>query len=328
MARLLAAGSFNHTVADDFSRQKSAAEYIHRQLSEADEANLISEEDMIVYGERPMTDPLQLVSCNNCKKPVKDSHFAAHAELCRSLKLTEQTCLELDGNTGNRKPRRKQRKKLSTSCATTAVAEQRRSEYVDNIDTTVSQSHLNSQIRVTPFSNKFKDVAPMLDDAGVSCGKRVLQASAMDPPTKRHKLIASTHLDVLGRHGTESGATNTVNLTDGITRKDLVEKTVSEHRDPVYKNAEQVHMQQQHVMTNDFPAPLASKIYYSQRTNRLRAAIRHMYFANLSEELCTDVAGQNTSHGEMVALQDSSQCAPSFEQTNNVFNEERRKKVM
>jgi hypothetical protein len=29
---------------DDFARQKSAAEYIYRQLREADEANLLSEE--------------------------------------------------------------------------------------------------------------------------------------------------------------------------------------------------------------------------------------------------------------------------------------------
>ncbi|KAK2384848.1 hypothetical protein QL285_072149 [Trifolium repens] len=318
MARLLAAGSFSQTVADDFGRQKSAAEYIYRQLREADEANLLREEDMHVYGERPMTDPLKLVCCNNCKKPVKDSQFAAHTELCRSLKLTQKTCLELDGNTGHQKPPRKQRKKLSNSCATTAVAERKRSEFVGNIDTAMSQSHLNSQIRKTPCSTKVKDAVSILDDTGITCGNRDLQASVMYPPTKRHKLTASTHLDV-----TESGVTKPVSLTDGITRKDLVEKTVSEHGDPVHQNVGQVHMQQQHVMTNDFPAPLATKIYYSQRTNRLRAAIRHMYFENLSEELCTDGAGQKTSsHGEMVALQDSSQGDPSFEQISNVLNKE------
>ncbi|AET04742.2 hypothetical protein MtrunA17_Chr8g0384271 [Medicago truncatula] len=358
IARLLAAGSFSQTVPDDFARQKSAAEYIHRQLRDADEANLLSEEDMHIYGERPMTDPLQLVCCKNCKRPVTDSQFAAHAELCRSLKLTEQTCLKLDGNTGNRKPPRKQRKKLSNSCATTAVVEQRRSESLDNIDTSGSQSHLNgrirvapssnkvkvveprrsdsvnnidtavaqphlnSRIRVAPFSSKVKDAASMLDDAGINGGNRVLQTSLTHPPAKRHKSIASTHLDVPERHGTESAVTKTVKLTNGITRKDLVEKTVPEHRDVVHKNVGQVHMKQQHVMKNDFPAPLATKIYYSQRTNRLRAAIRHMYFENLNEELCTDVAGQKTSPGEIVALQDSSLGDPSFQQMNNVLNKE------
>lgn len=71
----------------------------------------------------------------------------------------------------------------------------------------------------------------------------------------------------------------------------------------------------------DFPAPLATKIYYSQRTNRLRAAIRHLYFQDLSGELCTDV-GPKTSHGEMVSLHDSSHRDPSFEQMDNVLNKE------
>ncbi|XP_012573178.1 uncharacterized protein [Cicer arietinum] len=318
MARLLAAGCFSQTVGDDFARQKSAAEYIYRQLCEADEANLLNEEDMHVYGERPMTDPLQLVCCNTCKKPIKDSQFAAHAELCRSLKLTEQTGLELNGSTGNRKPPKKERKKLSTSAA---AGKRRRSESVNNIDTSVSQSHLNSQIRVTPNSTEVKDMASLLEDKGVNHGNRVLQASVMHPPTKRHKLTASTHPALLERHGTESGVTKTVSLTDEIPRKDLNEKTVSEHGEGIHKSVPQDNMQQR-LMKNDFPAPLATKIYYSQRINRLRAAIRHQYFENLDEELCTDVSCPKTSHREMVALQDSSQGDPSFEQTDNVLNKE------
>lgn len=54
----------------------------------------------------------------------------------------------------------------------------------------------------------------------------------------------------------------------------------------------------------------------------MRAAIRHMYFENLNEELCTDVAGQKTSLGEIVALQDSSLGDPSFQQMDNVLNKE------
>ncbi|KAK7331322.1 hypothetical protein VNO77_25544 [Canavalia gladiata] len=328
MARLLAAGSFSQTMADDFARPKSAAEYICRELRDADEANLLHEADMHVYGERPMTDPLRLVCCNICKKPIKDSQFAAHAELCRSLKLTEQTTLELDGCTGNRKPPRKEKKKLSTSCATTAVGERRRSGSVDNINTAVSQSHLNSQIRVTPFPNEVKvpislghstcvDAASMMD-TGIHLGNRDHPASIMNPPTKRHKLMACTHLPVLESLGTESGVTKAVDFTDGITRKDLLERTISEHGDPNHKNLGQVHMQHRHVIKNDFPAPLATKIYYSQRTNRLRATIRHLYFQDLSEELCTDVACPKTSDAEMVASQDSSQRDPSFDQMDDV----------
>ena len=54
----------------------------------------------------------------------------------------------------------------------------------------------------------------------------------------------------------------------------------------------------------------------------MRAAIRHMYFENLSEELSTDVVGQKTSLGEIVALQDSSLGDPSFQQMDNVLNKE------
>ncbi|KAI5447431.1 uncharacterized protein LOC127079173 isoform X1 [Lathyrus oleraceus] len=384
MPRPMAAGGFSQTVAeDDYARQKSAAAYIYRQLREADEANLLSEEDMHVFGERPMTDPLKLVRCNTCKKPIKDSQFAAHAELCRSLKLTVQTGLELNGNTRNRKPPRNDKKKLPAS---SAAGKRRKSESLDNIDTVVSQSHLNSQIRGTSFSNDVKDAAAsMLDDTGVSCGNRVLQASVMYPPTKhnklktsthisvidehgtetgvskaasltngtthaapasmlddtgvtsgsrvlqasvmypptkRHKLMASTYVAAIEEHGTESGVSKAASLTNGTTRKDMTEEIVSEPGDPFHKNGQQVHMQRQYMKNNDFPAPLATKIYYSQRTNRLRAAIRHMYFESLSEEVRADVECPKTSNEEMVALQGLSQVDPSFEQMENVVNKE------
>ncbi|XP_061374363.1 uncharacterized protein LOC133316603 isoform X2 [Gastrolobium bilobum] len=320
MARLLAAARFSQTIADDFARQRYAADYICRELREADEANLLPEKDMHVYGERPMTDPLQLVRCNNCKKPIKDSQFASHAELCRSLKLTEQTSLELDGSTGNRKPPRKEKKKSSTSCATTAVGERRRSESMDNIHTVVSQSQLNSQICVNPFSNEVK--ASMMEGTRINPGNGDHPASIMHPPAKRHKLTASTHLPILESHGTESGVTKTASFTDGITRKDSLERTVSEHGDLNHKNLGLVRVQHGHVMKNDFPAPLATKIYYSQRTNRLRAAIRHLYFQDLNEELCTNVTSPKASQREMVAFQDSCQKDPSFDQMDNMLNKE------
>ncbi|XP_020221231.1 uncharacterized protein LOC109803941 isoform X3 [Cajanus cajan] len=315
MARLLAAGSSSQTVADDFARQKLAAEYICRELREADDANLLHEEDMHVYGESPMTDTLQLVCCNICKKPIKDSQFAAHAELCRSLKLTEHATLEPDGSTGNRKPPRKEKKKLATSCA---LGEQRRSESMDNIDSALSQSHLNSQIRVIPFSNEVKDAASLMDGTGINPGNRDHPASVMHPPTKRHKLIASTNLPVLESHGTESAETKAVSFTDGVTCKDLLGRSISEHGDPNHKALGQVLVQHRHIMKNDFPAPLATKIYYSQRTNRLRARFRHLYFQGLNEQLCTDVVCPKTSHAEMVAFHDSSLKDPSFDQMDNV----------
>ncbi|XP_057758124.1 uncharacterized protein LOC130977120 isoform X2 [Arachis stenosperma] len=309
MAKFLAAGSFSQTIADDFGR--SAAEYICRELREADEANLLDEEDMHVYGQSPMTDLLQLVCCNFCKKPIKDSQYASHAELCRSLKLTEQTSLELDGSTGNRKPPRKEKKKLSTSCA---LREQRKYESMDNIDTGASQSPLNSQVRVTAFSNVAKDATPMMEDTRTNPGNRDHPASVMNPPTKRRKATASTYLPLPETHVTEYGVTKTASFTDGFTCKDLLDRTVSEHEDLNQKNLGLVH--EQLTAKNDFPAPLATKIYYSQRRNRLRASIRHLYFQNMCEELHHDVS-QNMS-----PVQDSSQMNPSFERMDNVPNKE------
>lgn len=60
MARLLAAESVSQTIAEDVGHQKLAAQYIHRELREADEANFLDEEDMLVFDSKPMTDPLNL----------------------------------------------------------------------------------------------------------------------------------------------------------------------------------------------------------------------------------------------------------------------------
>ncbi|OMO53736.1 hypothetical protein CCACVL1_28398 [Corchorus capsularis] len=111
MARLLEAGSITPNIAEDVCNQKLAAQYIYKELRGADEANLLDEEDMDVFGLKPMADPLHLVCCNACKKPIKASQYAAHAELCKSLKTTVKTILEPDGSTGHRKPPRKERKK-------------------------------------------------------------------------------------------------------------------------------------------------------------------------------------------------------------------------
>ncbi|KAJ6898084.1 hypothetical protein NC652_024803 [Populus alba x Populus x berolinensis] len=104
-----------HFFAEEVSQQKLSTQYICRELHEADEPNLLDEEDMHVFGLMPMTDPLDLVCCNACKKPVKASQYAAHAELCRFLNSAEEMTLEPDGGTGRRKPPRKERKKLITA---------------------------------------------------------------------------------------------------------------------------------------------------------------------------------------------------------------------
>ncbi|KAF1890940.1 hypothetical protein Lal_00037511 [Lupinus albus] len=360
MARLLADETFSQNVPDDFTPQMSAAEYICRELRDADEANLLHGEDMQLYGERPMTDMLQLeldessimlldVSpviiiawcCFHRYAAMFARNQSRTANMLRmqvqwllfhwSSMLTEPTSLELNCSTGNRKSARKAKKKLYTSCASilkinqaTEVGDRRMSDTVDNIDIVVSKSHLNSQIRVTSFSfeakghSTFVDAAFMMDETRIIPGNRDHPASIMHPPTESHKVITSRHLSLPESHRTKSGVTKFVNFTDGITRNNLLEGTVSEHGCPNHKNIGPVH--EQHVTNNDYPAPLATKIYYSQRNNRLRAAIRHLYFQELSEDMCNDAVSPNASHGEKVAFQDPCQKDPSFDQIDNVIN--------
>ncbi|XP_054795418.1 uncharacterized protein LOC129300846 isoform X3 [Prosopis cineraria] len=319
IARLLAAGRFSQTRAEEIGHQKSAAEYVFRDLRDADEANLLDEEDMHVYGLRPMSDPLQLVCCNACKKPIQASQYAAHAELCRSLKYAEQTILEVDGSMGYRKPPRKEKKKLSsTSCANQApaVGEEGRAEAVDSIDAAVPPSHMNDQIRVTCYSNDGKDAASMMDGTGFKLGNRDHPASVMQPPTKRRKLIGGVHSPLPESPATESRITRPASFANKNTCKggDMLERTVSENGDPSHKNFGLV--QEQHLTKRDGPAPLATKVYYSQRNNRLRAALRHLYFQESSNELCTDIASPKSSN-ETLAFQDSHHIDPSFGQKDD-----------
>ncbi|XP_042519687.1 101 kDa malaria antigen-like isoform X2 [Macadamia integrifolia] len=79
MVRLLETGNFSEITAEEASHEKLAVQSIHREFREADEANLLEEEDMHVFDCKPLADPLHLVCCYACKKPVKASQYAAHA---------------------------------------------------------------------------------------------------------------------------------------------------------------------------------------------------------------------------------------------------------
>eukprot|EP00850_Spirogloea_muscicola_P011259 SM000069S20696 [mRNA] locus=s69:198138:201808:- [translate_table: standard] len=65
------------------------------EIRDADEANLLEEEafpffsrrlalpDMHAFDHRPLEDELPIVICNACRKPLKESQYAAHAERCK-----------------------------------------------------------------------------------------------------------------------------------------------------------------------------------------------------------------------------------------------------
>lgn len=327
LARVLAAGSFSQTMAEDVGHLKFASQHICRELREANEANLLDEEDMHVFGLKPMAEPLQLVCCNACKKPVKASQYAAHAELCRSLNSTEESILELNGSAGNRKPPRKERKKLLTAYANqaTPVGLQEKSEPVDANDTAAPESQLDSQVRMASFAMDAKRnsacvdaayVASMMDVSGVSPGNMDHPACVMPPPTKRSKLIATEHLLL-------SDDLETPSVVTKCTSRNARKGTSSEGEMPNdcvigYKKYGQVH--QQCLPTKDIPVPLATKIYYSQRNSRLRSALSHLHCDASTTELCSDMVSSKIIQENMTPLQVSSPRDSSIEPMDDKLN--------
>ncbi|CAN6676967.1 unnamed protein product [Malus baccata var. baccata] len=305
----------------------------NRELSEANEANLLDEEDMHVFGLKPMDDPLHLepydflhtvidmdydfvvsrkVCCNACKKPVKASQYVAHAvfadwflpnslsvldgpefsELCRSLNSMQETTLELDGSMGQRKPPKKERKKLSIahSNQSTLVGELERSESIDADDITVSRFQLDGKMGMNPGSfmeaKTYADVTIMMDGSGVSPGNTNGSTSVILPPTKRFKMVAGQQLPLSDDIGTASAVSK---LANRDSPKGAI--PASEIPYPALKYKKSGQALECCLPIKDCPLPLATKVYYSQRCNRLRSDLCHLYHEAMAstEELCSDM---------------------------------------
>ncbi|XWS53679.1 hypothetical protein CRYUN_Cryun10bG0021200 [Craigia yunnanensis] len=322
MARLLEAGSISPNIAEEVGKKKLAAQYIYRELRGADEANLLDEEDMHVFGLKPMADPLNLVCCNACKKPVKASQYAAHEELCRSLKIKKETILELDGSTGHRKPPRKERKKSLAAYANqpTPVGEQERSEIIDADDTTASESHMDGQIRMTSSltmdakrNSSCVDTAYLMDGSRVSPQNMDHSTSVVPPSTKRFKLIAGL-LPLPDNPNTASGVTKILDTHGLYASRDSPVVTDSGSETPNDRKAHEYCL-----LTKDIPVPLSSKIYYSQRSSRLRLALSHQYFVTSTKELCSDMVSRQESQQSTMLSQASSQEVCPLKQVDNLL---------
>lgn len=57
------------------------------------------------------------------------------------------------------------------------------------------------------------------------------------------------------------------------------------------------------VILSDTPVPLATKIYYSQRTYRLRSELAHLYCEASTKEHCSDMVGSNNLRENVIPLQ-------------------------
>ncbi|KAL3648888.1 hypothetical protein CASFOL_005291 [Castilleja foliolosa] len=251
LPRLLEAGSVPQSVTGkvEIGHHKLAAQYIRREIQEVYEANLIDEEDMHIFGLRPMTDPLDLVCCNSCKKPIKASQCAAHAEICKLLSSREEISPELDGRAVIRKPPWKERKMSTQTKKATSVRELKKLES-DSCGIAASESRVAENIQVNPSAEPKRNVhlnpnpktkGSRVDHYDFPCSEDATKA--LSKPLKR---------------------TTTENPSN-IGPKNL------------YKTAAEV--------CPYVPAPLATKIYYSQRNQHLRRAISHMFFNEPSKDL-------------------------------------------
>ncbi|CAN6726405.1 unnamed protein product [Malus baccata var. baccata] len=333
MARLLAGVNVSQSITEGVGHHKFAAQIICRELSEANEANLLDEEDMHVFGLKPMDDRLHLVCCNACKKPVKASQYAAHAELCRLLNSTQETTLELDGSMGQRKPLRKERKKSSTAHANQSalVGELERSESVDADDNSVSQFQLDGQIGMNPGSfmeakmnSAHADATYMMDCSGVSPGNTNGSTSVTLPPTKRFKMIPGHQLPLSDDIGTASAVSKLASAEDAYPYRDSPKGAISALK---YKKSGQAL--DCCLPIKDCPLPLATKVYYSQRGNRLRSDLSHLYHETMAstEELCSDMRDsqplpslrkpdQILAQNSEVCLENSIGCLPDGDFSN------------
>ncbi|KAG8370054.1 hypothetical protein BUALT_Bualt14G0077700 [Buddleja alternifolia] len=288
LARLLDAGSVSQNVTEEVGYQKLASEYIRRQLQDADEANLLDEADMHIFGLRPMTDPLDLVCCNACKKPIRASKYTAHAELCKSLR--EELILELDSPAVNKKPPRKERKKLpiARTNKATPLGEPKYFKPLASDYISASESYMNEQNHMTPFAeakqNRHLDATHKMNGSGVSpystdCSGDVTLHSPKPP--KR------TAAENPSNPGTKNLCTSGEVLPYA-------------------------------------PAPLASKIYYSQRNHNLRRAIRHMFYEEWKES-STEVSKLEALQVNAVPTQTPS---PSIFHQEQVANQQRDDQVL
>ncbi|KAH9287938.1 hypothetical protein KI387_032055, partial [Taxus chinensis] len=285
---------------EEASHEKLAAQTIQKEMNEADEANLLEEEDMHVFDWKPLTDPLHLVSCKTCKKPIKASQYAAHAERCKSIIASDDTGLELDGGTGHKRPPRKARKRVQTAHENQAMAagDQEMSESFDGDDTGASESvnvddsHTgiaSSLGREVKKSSMLFDGGLIVDGPGIGPGSATYSEGAMSP-SKRAKLLpvqsslTSEELDSVCGVTTDSGICCQGPLTckfhsesskrEVKGRRQVYDTLLEEHNAKLVRGHE----------PKDIPAPLATKIYYPRQNQRLRAVLGHLYRESLTKE--------------------------------------------
>ncbi|KAH0728188.1 hypothetical protein KY284_004053 [Solanum tuberosum] len=297
LTRFLVAGNIQRTASEEAGRHKLAAQYIQRELREADEANLIDEEDMHVFGLRPLTDPLHLVCCNACKKPIKASQYVAHSELCKSLNSAEEIALEVNDGTVHKKRPRKERKKSLTAYSNKPISVRKKAkpELLDNgfaassccseeLHSTVSfpkDKRISSHLNVATVRN-----SSMVNPGPVDCSE-----GAILHQEENSKTLIAGNRQLLANFGAVNGVTKSWSANS----REAIPVSGEEHQERSTAGSDntgsravavKIATQVQNFCpkAEDVPHPLATKIYYSQRVVRLRSALSYMYH----EASCND----------------------------------------
>ncbi|CAN6467758.1 unnamed protein product [Victoria cruziana] len=336
MERLLATGNFSEISAEEANREKLAAKTIHKELNEADEANLLEEADMHVFDCKPMSDPLHLVSCNACKKPVKASQYAAHAERCGALMSAEDTGLELDGGAGHKKPPRKGRKKIFVSQDNQAATnfEQERSESLDGDDTAASETANMDDMHTGIVSSLTRELkrngsSPSMDGALVGDGSGVSPGSTnhsggVISPLKRARTPSEsvpssdgleTHCGVSAETGPCCQGAHTCKMHSDSSKRSAV--GVKQPYDAALgrqKPRQDLEPAAKADHLIDGPIPLATKVYHLQRNHQLRAALGHLYRETIAKEHSSDSVSPRLLRSNGVP-------SPQVSSPSNLFSE-------
>ncbi|GMP76773.1 hypothetical protein CsSME_00033309 [Camellia sinensis var. sinensis] len=155
--------------------------------------------------------------------------------------------------------------------------------------------------------------------SGVSPGNTDYSAGAMPPPAKRSKMMESEGLPMLDHLETASGVAKSLCISTQEARtcggfpkesSGRSEKTF----DCVVGNQKPSQVHDRCVLSKDAPAPLATKVFYSQRNHRLRSALTYLYYEASFEEHSGDLVNQKTLNA--MPLQVSSPKNFSYEQIN------------
>ncbi|CAI9118712.1 OLC1v1020316C1 [Oldenlandia corymbosa var. corymbosa] len=262
---------------------------------------------MHIFDLQPMTDPLHLVCCNACRKPIKASQYALHAELCSSLTSIEEIILELDGGRGPKKPPRKERKKLlSVNSNQITSVEGAKFQILDASEVTASQSLLEKP------SSEAKDCTVPPDGLGtvpqsqnpncVGCAmprsrKRSKMVKAAGPPpsmehfeTVNGVISQEAQLGMVKKAADPPSVMEHFEAVNGVISQEAQLGRVAPTRSALESQTTSSHLSKHQISgqvdglctTNkatisDVPVPLATKIYYSYGNHRLRTTLGHLY---------------------------------------------------